>query len=81
MITEWQQEQWRLWGRSFGYPECCVEFFVRECTAERYGDFKDRKLWGTGYVPCELCNEKSEDELKETIAKGRKTDVPFPKGE
>ena len=69
-----RDESWTLWGRYFGFPECCVKSFL---TMEHVGG-PDRKLWGTGYVPCLICNEKSEDELVETINSTRKSKLPFP---
>ena len=70
-------ESWTLWGRYFGFPECCVKSFL---TMEHVGGL-DRKLWGTGYIPCLKCNEKSEDELVETINSTRKSRLPFPNEE
>lgn len=65
-----------VWGYFYGFPKCCIDEFallLDECE-----DRSNRKLDGTGYVPCEKCNEKSEEELVSTIKSNRLYDVPFP---
>lgn len=41
----------------------------------------DRKLKGTGFVPCAVCNLKSEEEILEEISRNRVCPVPFPEGD
>lgn len=68
-------------GIYYGYPMCCIGAFI-----DRMMDFKDngysktapRKFHGTGYIPCAVCNNKSEDELLATIARNRRCRKPFP---
>lgn len=67
-------------GIYYGYPRCCIDDFL--VTVE---DFQvrrirrlPRKLTGTGYVPCPICNEKTEEELKDVINKNRVCPIPFP---
>ena len=67
----WDDRTVRL-GEYLGFPKCCIDEFIYVDTAPT------RKLNGTGYVPCALCNEKSEDELVSEISKNRKCEEPFP---
>lgn len=71
-------------GQLFGYPECCIANFLERMEIF-FKNPKDpsirvsRKLHGTGYVPCPLCNAtKSKEELIETINKNRKHTKLFP---
>ena len=62
-------------GRYFGYPDCCIDAFTR---FEHLGQPK-RKLHGTGFVPCLVCEEsKTIDQLKEEIERNRLCPIPFP---
>ena len=74
-MIERNSSQWQTYGEYFGYPECCVAAFRM---LEHFGKDVEYKLNGTGYIPCSVCNEKSEEELLETIAKNRKCPTPFP---
>ena len=57
-----------IMGNYYGYPACCVEAFEREDHTTR----PTRKLSGTGYVPCEACNDKyTEAELIANIDANR----------
>lgn len=69
----WDNRAYRL-GRQLGYPDCCIYAF---CT-EDYVTRPTRKFDGTGYVPCEECNKKTEGELFSEISKNRKCDTIFP---
>jgi len=72
----------KLLGLLLGYPTCCIKEFEEYFNAIKSGNYKpreDRKLKGTGYVPCETCNEKySESQLIENIEENRVYRVPFP---
>ena len=65
---------WEVFGRYFGYPECCIKAFL--IGSHRGGP--KRKLHGTGYIPCTECNEKLECELLNSIKTNRKHYLPFP---
>lgn len=65
-------------GLYFGYPQCCIDEFVKGFIAGTGFKRKKRKLNGTGYVPCAACNKKSEKQLLKTIATNRKHAEPFP---
>lgn len=71
------KESWTIRGRYYGFPECCIQSFL---TLSHVGG-PDRKLDGTGYIPCLDCNEKSEEELIAQITANRKSRLPFPKTE
>lgn len=63
-------------GVFLGFPECCINDFMGR---NRLKIFKEkRKLFGTGFVPCEVCNSKTEDELLRVIDKNRISKFPFP---
>jgi len=69
---------------TFGYPQCCIASFVERSRVPvnilvEMNKIDTRKLDGTGYVPCALCNEsKSEVELIEVITLNRTHHKPFP---
>lgn len=70
-------------GQYYGYPPCCIAEFIQFVL-----DLKDgknsvrerRQLNGTGYVPCKSCNDKTKDQLLETITQLRNCKLPFPLG-
>lgn len=74
----------RLDGKKYGYPKCCVESFCQDLndmdrimSPER----GERKLTGTGYIPCVECNEKySVEQLINNINLNRSAHIePFHK--
>jgi hypothetical protein len=70
---------WFLSGVYYGYPVCCIDEFIYYAESGLYDEREDRKLNGTGYVPCKECNQKSERELLETISYNRLHWEKFPK--
>ncbi len=73
LATDARQLSWALYGVFFGYPPCCIREFVT--------DFKrtNRKLRGTGYIPCKKCNKTyTEQQLARRIALHRNCSIPFP---
>lgn len=69
-------------GEHFGYPSCCIAYFLGFMIAHIKGEKPPRlprKLHGTGYIPCPDCNSKSEEELLATIVENRKEPLPFPR--
>lgn len=65
-------------GRYFGYPSCCIAFFVNEFPFAAYKtlDVHENK----GFIPCPDCAKKIQ-EGKETLSsliKNRKCVTPFP---
>jgi hypothetical protein len=72
-ISEEQKQHFIKMGKLFGYPQCCIdEFLVLDIPRPI------RKFNGTGYLPCAKCNEKSEQEMLDIIAKNRTFPLPFP---
>ena len=65
---------WYVFGKYYGYPDCCIAEF------ESLGHIgkRDRKLTGTGYMPCEKCNKKSVNTLKFIISINRICPISFP---
>lgn len=71
------------YGRYFGYPDCCIEDFVKRVKQFKEGKVgvrpkEKRKLHGTGYVPCPECNKLDKKTLVATIKANRAHDQPFP---
>lgn len=64
-------------GKYLGYPSCCTDEFVSGSRSHIGG----RKLEGTGYIPCKKCNNKTEEELLNTIKENRICPTNFPKME
>ena len=69
----WADRTRRL-GEGLGYPKCCIDEFI----VADYTNRPTRKFTGTGYVPCESCNEKTHEELEATINANRKCPQRFP---
>lgn len=70
---------WRKLGRYLGYPDCCIESFILDLTDQsRIANRGKRKLTGTGYIPCAVCNKKTIKELKEAIVANRLHPEDFP---
>lgn len=68
-------------GRYFGFPSCCVTAFFDHTDPDiGYGQAcGQRKLHGTGFIPCSWCNlVKSEQHLMDEIASNRICPTPFP---
>jgi hypothetical protein len=63
---------WRNTGRLFGFPECCIEAFIKE----------ELPIWspfdGTGFRPCESCLDKGYEEMVNKINSRRTFPKPFP---
>ena len=73
MMTK-EQRYWRKSGEHFGYPECCIKAFLT-------GDYSEYNPYnGTGYRPCESCEELSMKEVIIGINKNRAHPYPFPDG-
>lgn len=74
-------KQYDFFGRTFGYPECCIESFKAEAFNNHVLINREvRLLDGTGFLPCVQCNEKhTEQSLIALINENRlPTLVPFP---
>ena len=69
----WVERTERL-GELLGYPKCCIDAFCKEDPLTR----PDRKLHGSGYVPCCKCDNLSDGQLIDVINSNRKCDTKFP---
>lgn len=66
---------WVFQGINFGYPECCVGEFVIHIVKNTLDKREKRKLCGTGFVPCTVCNQKTKKELITIINKNRNPEL------
>jgi hypothetical protein len=65
---------WSIIGKYYGFPKCCVDEFISGASMGQ-----TRKFDGTGYIPCEYCNENVEkDELISYINENRLHPTCFP---
>lgn len=81
-------EIWQNNGKYFGYPQCCIDFFIKRGIAVLNGDFNSIKLSPehenlsikTGFIPCCLHAEKIiNKEIKvEDLIKNRESINIFP---
>ena len=71
---------WYIWGKYYGYPECCINHLVQVCSKESFtGHNRTTKLTGTGYVTCPKCDKKNIKELTSTLKISRICNIDFPK--
>ena len=69
-------------GLFLGYPRCCIKEFMNILEGDIPKDLEERKLRGTGYVPCLECNKNyTEKELIDRIDSARRVDLIFPQNE
>jgi hypothetical protein len=67
-------DYWDRVGKLLGYPECCVKDFLIPMLPRRRSVFS-----GTGFIPCEACNNRDQAELWREINNNRHKDLPeFP---
>lgn len=66
-------------GVDLGYPKCCITSFVKDIVEARIAYRPDRKLNGTGFIPCSTCDTRlTEEELISTINESRDSSyLPF----
>jgi hypothetical protein len=74
--------QWRALGQHFGYPQCCVEEFLKDCCQTTKDRYPNGPWLGTGYIPCPCCAAKAagnfDDFVATVIAPVRLAATPFP---
>jgi len=78
-------EKWRQIGKRLGYPECCIEAFVKrnELDDDTFippSRIQKRVGNGSGFIPCSYCSWKilsKQCELSDLI-KNRKERSKFP---
>lgn len=76
---DYKERGW-LFGTLYGYPECCIKEHV-ECDGPHGLIVKDTRgednpFMGTGFIPCEKCWHRSEEEMTYIINKKRHNDMP-----
>lgn len=89
MMDRKSKNQYRTFGKLFGYPDCCIEEFI-SCVADKNKDpflrtkrIPRRMSNHTGFIPCSYCAWKiltKQCELKDLI-KDRTFYKPFPQSE
>lgn len=63
---------WSIWGRFYGYPECCVEAFCK-------GEQVFSTQWsGTGFLCCDSCLSVTYNDMVDKINSRRIAINPFP---
>lgn len=74
---------WRMQGRQFGYPICCINHFVENASpTPEWAEYMDSNpLTGTGFVPCPNCKDKPVVVLSHIQVHRNKSLPPFPEHE
>ena len=73
--------KFKEFGLYYGYPVCCTESFLKDVTTRYFLKRPERKLQGTGFIPCESCNTKyTEEELISKINENRSKILELFKG-
>lgn len=75
---------WRVWGKFYGYPQCCMDemshFYVTNPKGYYGLAVGDRKLDGTGFIPCAKHNKFKTKHLVGLINSNRLCTKEFPYG-
>jgi hypothetical protein len=73
---------WLVAGTYYGYPKCCVHYFVSNAGIHEWSTAAQRKAAkNTGFIPCPCCAERvvsGEVKLKDLIV-DRKAKKAFPR--
>jgi hypothetical protein len=70
-----RKEAWKMIGKYFGYPNCCIESFLKEKKINK----KQLKVSnGTGFIPCSECVKKITRETLGTLINNRICPTAFP---
>lgn len=88
LINEVQQA-WRENGEFFGYPECCINWFIERGTKlytisdmnkliEAAEVPKNQQNYIHGFIPCPKCAEKVVPGREGELIKNRKCPTPYP---
>lgn len=51
---------YKVWGKFHGYPQCCVDWFVKVPHYDRPKDYCSGAADGSGFLPCPECSSKCE---------------------
>lgn len=73
---------YRVWGKYYGFPSCCVESMIEFCDKNPEKGYawevKRNKFSGSGFVPCDKCDRKPALITKFRIAHNRICPSKFP---
>jgi hypothetical protein len=70
------------WGRYFGYPECCIQWFV-ENRVDKFPDLppltpqQDAIHGNNGFIPCPTCAEKVTAKTIGILITNRVCPIPY----
>lgn len=68
-----------IMGNFFGYPKCCIKFFIKRFEGFRELTVKQEEVHGNrGFIPCQKCAEKITKDTIEKLIKKRVCSEPFP---
>lgn len=62
---------WKMWGKWYGYPDCCVDAF---CKGKQK---KGGVFTGTGFVPCAKCYDRDPEDILTQVSVNRLSAQPF----
>ena len=68
------RNKWWLYGKYFGYPNCCIEAFMK---GEHMKGLEHNKFYGTGFVPCKDCYNKNVEDVINIINTNRISPTVF----
>lgn len=79
---------WRVWGKYYGYPQCCIDEMLhfphtKQGKSFGYGRYitntsGPRKFDGSGFIPCKSCNKKKLHQLEREVNNNRICSSKFP---
>lgn len=83
LIPEIMTEEFaRDMGAYFGYPQCCIDWFVQE-RVNKHPNFppmttqQEQVHKGNGFIPCPTCAEKVTHETIGSLVQGRKCSISY----
>ncbi len=88
LIEEFQQS-WRENGAMFGYPQCCIDWFVERATkimqAKTMDEinpvaavFPSQQGYSYGFIPCPECAKKVTPGTENSLITNRTFPKPYP---
>ena len=71
-------------GVFFGYPSCCIDFFLKRSEKILSGDLKGATLdktqegFNKGFIPCKKCSKTVKPGQEHKLIKNRVCSTPYP---